>query len=63
MLMFYDGGRIVLTISIIGNGINTLICPEEQKTKDFCPKIAKKRIKDNIITILSKILSVRVVIR
>ena len=31
LLMFYDGGRIVLTISIIGNDINTLIRSEEQK--------------------------------
>ena len=27
----FDGGRIVLTISIIGNDINTLIRSEEQK--------------------------------
>ena len=31
LLMFYDGVRIVLTISIIGNDINTLIRSEEQK--------------------------------
>ena len=61
--MFYDGGRIVLTISIIGNDINTLFRSKEQKNLVFLPKIAVKRIKDKIKTILSKILSVRVVIR
>ena len=40
--MFYDGGRIVLTISIIGNGINTLIRSEEHKTKDLLPKNSYK---------------------
>ena len=35
--MFYDGGKIVLTISVIGNGINTLIRSEEQKKLGFLP--------------------------
>ena len=38
ILMFYDGGRIVLTISIIVYGINTLIRSEEQKNVGFLPE-------------------------
>ena len=42
ILMFYDRGRIVLTISIIGDGINTLIRSEEQKNLGFLPKNSYK---------------------
>ena len=40
--MFYDGETIVLTISIKGNGINTLIRSEEQKYLRFLPKNSYK---------------------
>ena len=42
MLMFYDEEGIILTILIIGNGMNTLIRSEVQKNLGFLPKNSYK---------------------
>ena len=42
MLMFYDEEGIILTILIIGNDMNTLICSEVQKNLGFLPKNSYK---------------------